>query len=307
MSTKMPLDLSYLGLHTFASAAPIVGVTPEQVSKWFQLGSGPARYRNIFQNMKTAVILPMDEPPSAKVIGYIGHTGLRLLARLELEYAEALASKAMRGGSKDLNTNKPWNLSVLQGECVRLVHASAWARSVHRAESEDGLPALYALHLDVSAHMKRLRTTSPDYHGWEFLHAQTLGGALGYFTGRLGLDWFLKPHRKGWRTDMVRLRAVANRFLRRLDRHKHKWQKSGFYQDHITTQIAFNVAQIAALADSTHAFGEALTTLLEKHEKRFDNVIFIMNDDPDTALMMLKPEIQILIAQFLARRSGKSH
>ncbi len=305
MSETIEIDKTFLGLFTTKHAAVTLGVTPPYLLALLDKGKAPVRYSAIFHNMKNAVILPMDEPPSAKAIGYIGHAGLRALARLDIEYAELLSYKGLRVG-KDINSNEPWDLNPMQAQYACLVHAIAWARSDHRATSLEGLPALRELHLEVSAQMKTLKSTSPDYRGWEFLHAQTFGGALGYFAGRLGLDWFKRPGMPSFRDDNnKRLRAVSKRLLRRLEPHKARWQKSSLYKDAITTQIAFNLAQIAALADDDNWFWESLHVMLKKHEDRAENVIYIMNDDPDTALMMSKPGIQENVDRFMvARKKG---
>lgn len=283
-----------LGFFTREIAAVLLNLTERRVIDFLKIGRIPAKYQKLVRKMGDLTIFPTEAPPPEYMIGTHAYLGIEALREDKPEIAEALAARALKG-ERDFETGKPLETTDLQMFYARLVQGMAWSQSPKWGEVPDGLPALKQLHDEVIAYMTKHAIDKHHryWKAWRYLKVACVAFAAAYYVAKIGLGFFTgsnlaKLYKRAPKVGQRNHRKEAAKFL--LDRMALFEAEEQCYKHEsiMSVRLAWNIAQLAALADNSEIFLHCFKVLKEHYDGPVANLVAILNEDNDTGPMLRK-------------------
>ncbi len=292
-----------LGLFSEALAALRFGLTKRQVNNYRKAKKIPVKYAAAVYDMGDAVVLPIDTPPPVGLIGQSAHRAIEALQRGDPEAADALSAKGMRSGARSwttgaVNLEEPTKLKWF---FARAANGMAWSQHKQWMHCDEGLPAMLRLHREVFAHVREheIDNRRSDWAAWRYLMVTTTSYAVAYYVARAGLGYFLidRPATaERYRRGAVDQKRDARKFAAKVLLSKiaaFEEEEERFAQESIMTlRLAWNILQLASLADDDAAFVKSFQAMEARHEGPVSELFDILMDDEDTRRMLAKRGVQ---------------
>lgn len=294
----------FTGLFTRPQSAAYLGISARHALNLEKLKFAPNWYGAKLLAMGNAVVLPVEDPPPACIIGETQHRAILALQQGDPREAEALTAKVMRFGRDWDATEKARETPPFQLLFARAINAMAWAQHpVHATTAQEGLPKFAALRRDLEDFIERekILDSHPHWSAVCYLRVTVRSYEMATFVAKLGVGCFLHC------PDLAARRAAANKAVnkagdirrpiakRLLRRVMPKIRREAAVYERfpvISLRLAWNVAQLAAVADEDEDFVRAYEAIGARFAGPLSNVEQVLWDDPDTRRMLSKTHLR---------------